>query len=284
MRISERKLSAFFKKHHTIFVSVALALYSLHLALTYQKDVPRGYIVRETLSVMVTPVERLILAVRGGAVGAWSRYVFLVGLTDENAELQRRILELQDENNRLKEEAASGRRLKDIFEYADAAPFNATAASVTAYGAGLWSRTVTINKGAAAGMDKDLAVITSSGVVGRVIEAGTRSSTVLLATDVRSAIDVFVERSRTKGVVEGNGEDGLILKYIRLDDDVSVGDRILTSGIAGVFPKGLVVGEVVRIEKSKDNFFKYIEVRPAANLATVEDVIVVTDTGFHSND
>ncbi|MBI5886427.1 MAG: rod shape-determining protein MreC [Deltaproteobacteria bacterium] len=284
MRISERKLSLFLKRHHLILVSFLLALYSLHLALTYQKDVPRGYIVRQTLSAIVTPLERLILGTSSTVTGAWSHYVFLIGLNDENAELKKQVESLRSENDRLKEDVALNLRLRELFNYREAVPWHSTAAGIVAYDGGLWARTVTINKGASDGMVKDLAVISPEGVMGRVIEPGASTSTVLLAIDVRSDIDVFVERTRIKGVAEGNGADGLALKYIMLDDDVRVGDRILTSGITGIFPKGLVVGEISKIEKSKDNFFKTIEVRPAMRLSTLEEVSVVTDTGFYSRD
>lgn len=284
MRISERKLSHFVKRHHISFVALFLALYSLHLALTYQKDVPRGYIVRQTLSVIVTPLEKLMLDAHSAVAGTWSRYVYLVGLNDENAELKRQVTTLRSENDRLKEAAALDARLREIFKYREAVSWHLTAAGIVAYNGSLWARTVTVNKGASDGFVKDLAVITPAGIVGRITEAGIYTSTVLLATDVRSDVDVFVERTRIKGVAEGNGSDGMILKYIMLDDDVQVGDRILTAGITGIFPKGLVVGEVSKIDKSKDNFFKSIELRPAVRFSTLEDVSVVTDTGFVSKD
>lgn len=284
MRISERKLSQFFKRHLLVFVSLFLALYSLHLALTYKKDLPRGYIVRQTLAVIVTPLERLMLGVRSTLAETWSHYFFLVGLMDENAELKRQVMTLRSENDRLKEAVALDLRLREIFKYRETVPWRSTAAGIVAYNGSLWAQTVTVNKGVSDGIVKDLAVITPAGVVGRIVELGTETSTVLLATDVRSDIDVFVERSRIKGVVEGNGSDGMILKYIMLDDDVRIGDRILTAGITGIFPKGLVVGEISGIGKSRDNFFKFIEVRPAVRFSTLEDLAIVTDTGFTAKD
>ncbi|OGQ51840.1 MAG: rod shape-determining protein MreC [Deltaproteobacteria bacterium RIFCSPLOWO2_02_FULL_53_8] len=284
MRISERKLSHFFKRHHLLFVSLFLALYSLHLALTYQKDIPRGYVVRQTLAVIMTPLEKLLLGSQRAAAETWSHYFFLVGLKEENDELKRQVVELRSENDRLMEAAALDLRLRELFQYKEAVPWHSTAAGIVAYTGSLWAQTVTVNKGASDGMVKDLAVITPAGVVGRIVEAGMSTSTVLLAIDVRSDIDVFVERTRLKGVVEGNGSDGMVLKYIMLDDDVVVGDRILTAGITGIYPKGLVVGEIIKIEKSRDNFFKFIEVRPAVRFSTLEDVAVITDTGFFAKD
>jgi rod shape-determining protein MreC len=84
-----------------------------------------------------------------------------------------------------------------------------------------------------------------------------------------------VQRTRVKGVVEGNGFDGLTLKYVRQLDDVTLGDRIVTSGFSGLFPKGLVIGEVTRVEKGADNFFKDIRVNPGVEFKKLEEVLLV---------
>ena len=143
-----------------------------------------------------------------------------------------------------------------------------------------WTRTVMIDKGSSGGIEKDHGAIASGGVVGRIIEVNAGSSRVLLTTDLRSNIDVIIERSRVKGVVEGNGTDGLVMKYVRQVDEVQVGDQVITSGLSGVFPKGLVVGEVTRVEKSGDNFFKHVEVRPAVDLGKLEEVLVLRERFF----
>jgi len=85
----------------------------------------------------------------------------------------------------------------------------------------------------------------------------------------------MVERTRVRAIAEGNGKDGLILKYVRQLDDVKVGDTIITSGFSGLFPKGLVIGEVTAVKKGRDNFFNHIEVTPSVDFKTLEDVLVV---------
>ncbi|MBI5970044.1 MAG: rod shape-determining protein MreC [Deltaproteobacteria bacterium] len=280
MSISERTISSYLKKHQIVIASIFLALYSLHLALTYKQDIPRGYIVKGAVYYAAYPVQRLLIGTKSAVAGAWSHYVYLIGTAEENDELKKNISALRSENNRLREEINLSRRLKDLLEYRDAAKFDTTGANILSYNANDWSRTVLINKGKDDGIRKDLAVITPAGVVGRVIETGGKTGSVLLNTDSRSNIDVYVQRTRVKGVAEGNGNGGMALKYIRLDDDVMVGDMLLTSGISGIFPKGLPVGEIVRIEKGKDNFFIYIEARPAVDFKTLEDVLVVTESGF----
>lgn len=277
MPIAERNLSDLLKRHRVTIVSALLALYSLHLALTYKKDVPRGAVVYEAVSFVITPIQRAALAAQMAVKGLWTDYVFLVGAADENTLLKSRVLSLENENMRLKDEVLLGRRLKSTLEFMDDAGFNSKAASITGFTSTPWARTITINKGASSGLGKDMAVISASGAVGRIIETASSASTVLLLTDARSDIDVYVERTRIKAVIEGSGEDSLILKYIRIDDDVTLGDVVITSGLIGIFPKGVAVGEVVKIEKSRDNFFKYIEVKPKVDMKTLEEVVVVTD-------
>jgi len=280
MRISERTISSYLKRHQIVISAVFLALYSLHLALTYKQDVPRGYIVKGAVYYAAYPVQRMILGVKGAVTGAWSHYVYLIGTAEENDELKKNLSALRSENNMLKEEINLSKRLKDLLEYKGTAGFDTTGAAILSYNAKDWSRTVLINKGKDDGIRKNLAIITPAGVVGRVIETGGKTSSVLLNTDARSNIDVYVRRTRVKGIAEGNGSGGMTLKYIRLDDDVAVGDMLLTSGISGIFPKGLPIGEIVRIEKDKDSFFVYIEARPIVDFKTLEDVLVVTESGF----
>lgn len=277
---SERYIVTFLKRHQITLASLLLALFSLHLALTDRKEVARGFILKEVLSITVTPMQRLVLAVSDGVAGIWSDYIFLTGVGQENGSLKNTVLSLQEENNRLREEVSLNNRLRDVLAYKESVPFKTVAASITGFNMDRWARTVTISKGSKEGIAKDLAVISLEGVVGRVIEVNRHTSRVLLTTDLRSDIDALVQRTRVKGVIEGSGTEGLIFKYIRQVDDVQIGDTVVTSALSGVFPKGLVIGEVTKIEKGRDNFFKYIEVRPKAEVRKIEEVLIVTETGF----
>ncbi len=284
MRTLERSLKSFLKKHHIALVSIFLALFSLHLALTDKKEGVRGgLIVKDLLTVAVSPLERLILGGYNSVAGVWNNYIYLTGVKEENDSLKNVVLSLQEENQKLKEEVRLNERLNEILNYKEDTGFNIVTAGIIAFDIDGWARTITLNRGSVEGLRKDMAVLSPTGVVGRIFDVGSRTSRAILSTDPRSNIDVLVERSRVKGVAEGNGTGGLILKYIRQVDDIQVGDQILTSGISGVFPKGLVIGEVTRIEKGKDSFFKYVEVRPKVDPQSIEQVLVVTDTDFSSN-
>ncbi|MBI2413208.1 MAG: rod shape-determining protein MreC [Deltaproteobacteria bacterium] len=281
---SQRNVVSFLKKNQIIIASLVLALFSLHLALTGRQEVERGFVLREILSRTVSPMQRLMLGIQDSVKGVWSGYINLVDVQERNEELKKALTLVTEDNLRLKEEINLNARLKSILEYKDQLPHKSKAAVIIGFNKEPWARTVTIDKGSADGIAKDLAVISPLGVVGRVIDVSTHTSTVLLGSDLRSNIDVIVQRSRIKGVAEGNGTDGFLLKYIRQVDDVQLGDLVLTSGLSGVFPKGVAVGEVVKIEKGRDNFFKSIEVRPSVNIQRVEEVLVVTETGLYAEE
>lgn len=282
--MSERHIVSILKRNRILLASVALALFSLHLALTDRRDTTRGFVLKEALSALASPLQRAVLATEHTIKDVWSDYIYLVEVKDENEELKKALLRLQEENNSLREDVFQNARLKQVLDYKENAGFTTIAAGIMGQDLEGWTKTITINKGSSEGVVRDQSVISPLGVVGRVIEVTSHSSKVLVNLDVRSDIDVLVQRSRVKGVVEGTGNETLILKYIRQADDVQVGDLILTSGFSGTFPKGLVVGEVVKIEKSRENFFKYVEVRPKMDIQRLEEVLLVKDSGFFTKE
>jgi rod shape-determining protein MreC len=275
-RPDKSKVGFFIKSNRVALVSVLLLLFSLHLVLTDKSEARRGLLIKDLLAVALSPVQNAMTASYNAVTGVMNDYIFLVAVRKENDALKNTVRTLTDENNQLLEETHLGERLKQVVAYKDEAPFSTTVARIQAFSIDRWSKTMTIAKGAGDGIEKDMAAITHLGVVGRVIEVNPSTSRVLLSTDPRSNIEAIVQRTRVKGVVEGNGTDGLTLKYIRELDDVNLGDRIVTSGFSGLFPKGLVVGEVRKIEKGEDNFFKNIRVEPSVSFKKLEEVLIVT--------
>jgi rod shape-determining protein MreC len=122
-----------------------------------------------------------------------------------------------------------------------------------------------------------MAVVTSEGVVGRVIEVSLHTAKVLLITDPNSAMDVIVQRSRTQGIMEGKVEEVCVLKYVQKNEDVQVGDKVITSGLGGIFPKGLVTGTVTKVERKRPGIFQYIEVTPSVDFSRLEEVLILKE-------
>jgi rod shape-determining protein MreC len=119
-----------------------------------------------------------------------------------------------------------------------------------------------------------MAVIAPAGVVGRVVVSSLRAAKVQLLIDRNAAAGAIIERSRAQGVVVGGGDGRLLLEYMSEGFDVTVGDDVVTSGIDGIYPKGLVIGKVDDVEKS-GAAYRRISVRPAVNFSALEEVLVV---------
>ncbi len=275
---------SFIKRHQVIVAALILCLFSLYLVSGSKKGGGGAFIVKNVLSVASSPIRKSLIYVQTSVGNVWGGYIYLVGLKDENLALKKTLIATKEENNKLKEDIELTRRLKKLLKFKKNSPLKTVAAAVlgkSAYGlSGNWTRILVIDKGAKDGLKKDMPVMSPEGTLGRIIHAEPGTSTVLLLTDPRSNIDVIISRTRTKGVLEGgSGETGLTLKYIRELDDVKTGDRVITSGLSNIFPKGLVIVKVSRAERGSDNFFKYIELRPSVEINKIEEVMVVTGGG-----
>ncbi|HHD11108.1 MAG TPA: rod shape-determining protein MreC [Deltaproteobacteria bacterium] len=269
---------SFIRRHQIILSAFLLCLISLHIAVNAERGIGGEVIVRGVVSTISKPFQKGFLALYSVFDRVWSNYVYLVGVKEENRALKESLHKLLEENNRLREELLLTARLKEILKYRARLGIESVAAEVIGYssfGAAGWIKTATLDKGSRDGIKVDMAVVSPRGVVGRIIEVTATTSTVLLITDPRSSIDAVVQRTRIKGLLEGTGSRTLRLKYIRQLDDVKPGDVLVTAGLSGIFPKGLALGRITRVEKGKDNFFKYIEAEPMAPLDNLEEVLII---------
>jgi len=204
-------------------------------------------------------------------------YIFLSRVQEENKDLKRIISALREENNRLQEALLTDERLKKLQSWQSEHPYFSQMAQVYARGPSSWFKTVLINKGEDDGVTKDMAVATSEGVVGRVIEVSADTAKVLLIIDTNSAVDVILQRTRAQGILEGKIEEACILKYVQKNEEVQAGDQVITSGLGGIFPKGLVVGTVTNVDRKRPGIFQYIEVAPAVDLSKLEEVLILRE-------
>jgi len=217
---------------------------------------------------------------RGGAgavdavTSLWSGYVDLRGMRAENQQLRQ---QLADAHIRLQQERALAQRsaeLATLLELRGRISLETTAADVLAASATPDFRTVTISKGTSSGLRPDMAVLSSDGVVGRVIVPSARAAKVQLLIDRNAAAGALVERTRAQGVAMGTGEDTLQLQYVLGTSDVKVGDVVVTSGIDGIYPKGFVIGRIEFVEKAGGSY-REVRVRPAVDFTSLEEALVV---------
>ena len=137
------------------------------------------------------------------------------------------------------------------------------------------SRSIYVDKGTANGVEKDMAVITAEGVVGKVLRAFGSTSQVLLINDQSSGVGAILDKSRLQGVVKGTSTGDVILENVMTDESVAAGERVVTSGGDQIFPKGLTVGTVMKVSPGADLFLN-IRLTPSANLSRLEEVLVIT--------
>lgn len=213
-------------------------------------------------------------AVSWAGAGTFSLAGMLVPPLRSGSDLLAENLRLRAELARLEEYRLENERLKRLLAFAEAQQSQGQAARVIGADATSWFSTVTIDKGSEQGLTEGMAVINDQGLVGRIVRCAARSSRVLLVTDASSAVATLVERTRTRGVARGTGE-GLTLDYVALPEDVEPGDVIVTSGLGGVFPKGLPVGTVMAVTRGGFGMFQTITMTPAVDVTRIEEVLVI---------
>jgi rod shape-determining protein MreC len=164
--------------------------------------------------------------------------------------------------------------LQQLLDMKAAIPLTTTSASVIAGGASPEFRTISIDKGRGDGLTPDMAVLAPAGVVGRVILPATRASKVQLLIDRDAAAGAIVERTRAQGIVVGTGTDRFRMDHVPSAADIKVGDRLVTSGIEGIYPKGFVIGQIESVNRQAGEFTD-VMVRPAVEFSALESVLVV---------
>jgi rod shape-determining protein MreC len=223
----------------------------------------------------VSPLEKALLWFQNGVGNIWSNYVYLRGVRQENRDLKFEIERLRLEQVRLSDDAQQARRLQALLGFRETYIAKTVAAQVIGTSGSEQSRSIYIDKGTSAGVDKDMAVITADGLVGKVLRAFGSTSQVLLINDQSSGVGVILDKTRLQGVIKGTAAGEVILEKVMTDEQVSPGDRIVTSGGDQIFPKGITVGTVMKVSPGADLFLN-IRVKPSASLSRLEEVLVIT--------
>jgi rod shape-determining protein MreC len=224
----------------------------------------------------ITPFERVLVWAQNGTGNIWHNYFYLRGVRAENRQLKDQIEQMRLEQVRLSEDAAQARRLQSLVAFKEQFISRTVAAQVIGSSGSDLSRTVYIDKGENAGIKRDMAVMTADGIVGKVLVAYASVSQVLLISDQSSGVGALLEKTRLQGVLRGTANGEVVLERVMSDEQVPVGETVLTSGGDQIFPKGLPIGVVTKVGNGKDLFLN-ITVKPAANLSKLEEVLVLVE-------
>ena len=225
----------------------------------------------------VAELQRVATGVISGASDRWQQYVLLQDVRGENEQLRSEMGVLQLELQQERALAQEARTLQALLDMKKATPLATISAAVIAGGASPDFRTLTIDKGTRQGILGDMAVVAPAGVVGRVVTPSVRAAKVQLLIDRNAAVAGLVERTRAQGLVVGTGENRLQMEYVPGTADIRVGDRVVTSGIDGIYPKGFLIGQIESVQRGAGDYTKVV-VRPAVELSALEAVLVVSSS------
>ena len=232
---------------------------------------------------ITAPFQKLIKQTTKSTEELWLNYFRLVDVHHENTQLKNEIHALKMANSRYRELLATQERLEELLQFKQTINRPVLAAQVIGRDPTGWFKSVIIDKGKWAGLRLDMPVVNAFGVVGRVVSVSSNYAKVLLIIDQNSAVDCLVQRSRDRGMLKGLMSEICKLDYMAKSNDITVGDIVVTSGLGGVFPKGLPVGRILDVKEISGELFKDIKIRTAVDFSKLEEVLVILEENRSSN-
>ena len=267
-----------FHKKTAIFVVAVLTLF---LLVSVQAQGKYKFVfMEEFITTVLAPVQSIVSNVGFNFRKIGLSTGELMTAYRDNQTLRAENEEIRQNNLNVTEVAAENARLRTMLDYKKASnQYDLVAATVVGRDLGTWNSTIIINRGSADGITKDMPVVTPQGLVGSVVNVYTRVAKVQLILDPRSAVGALVQRpeSRVAAIVEGSSVSPLTPRMVNIarDADIIKSDKLITSGFGGIYPKGLLIGEVIDVVNEEGGLLKYAYLRPAVDFGRLEEVSVV---------
>lgn len=269
---------------NTSLIIIVLVIIGLVALMVYtESGKGKVSIFGNVLGQVVAPVQKSLYSASTYIYNIFSGIGKRRDIKKDYEELKIKAEEQEKELYRLEELEKQNERLKELVKFVDEnEEMVVTGANVIAKNPGNWFNNITIDKGSKHGVDVNMAIVTNQGLVGRVTEVKDSWSKVRTIVDGKSAVSGIIQRNRDNGLLKGNNslgeEDGMCrMIYIPEDSNISPGDKVLTSGIGGIFPKGIYIGEVEKVIKDKRDLYKTAIIRPEVDFQRLEEVLVVTE-------
>ena len=271
-------MDTFLSRYRNLIVLAAI-LFAQIIALAVQvrrpSDEGETRLIRVWAISAVTPLEKAVVHSQQWVQSLFTTYAYLRGVRRENRKLRAEIEHMKIENARINEDARMARRVQALLGFKEQYVDSTVAAQVIGTSGSEQSRVLYIDKGSNDGIKPDMAVITPTGIVGKIVQTAPEWSQVLPINDQFSGVGAALKDSRLQGILKGAPTGATTLQYIMSDEKVVPGEDVITSGGDRIFPKGLPVGKVVSVEPGKDLFLN-IRVIPSSRLDQLEEVLVVT--------
>lgn len=266
---------SFLWRNRVILTGGALIILSLYLMTGGVLRGDRAAAPARGMLEVLRPVQAGTANFGAGIRSIYHDYLNLVHVREENEKLIAELARVKADQAKMAELEEENRHLAELLELRDALGVDAIAANVIGSDATGISHTIVLGQGSSSGLKPGMAVLSNEGVVGRVIETSPHASRVLLIDDHNSALDGVDQRSRARGIVAGVVDDGVIMKYVDRGQDIKADDTVVTSGLDGIFPRGLLVGTVAGVHREGPGLFLTVQLQPAVHFHELEQVLVV---------
>lgn len=264
-----------------LFIALIAVLLLVILVLVTGGDRSLSFL-ESTFGSVIQPVQTFASNASGAIIDFFQNLFNTTDADKENQQLKIYIAQLEQSMKDLEAIRQENHRLKELLSFIDqTGQLKYVSGSVIGKSQGIWFDTFTINLGRQHGVEKNMPVINQNGLVGRVSEVGATFSKVTALVDATNSVSVMVERTRDNAMVRGtlqagSNSDLLELYYLSSSDvDLLPGDKIVTSGVGGIYPKGITVGEVIEVSRASDSQYNAV-VKPAVDFRHIEEISVIT--------
>ena len=262
------------RKSHWLLAALLLSQLIL-MSLNARNPANEQSIFRTWVMSVFSPIVRVSDAVLSKVTGSFTGLSELRRAKTENGDLKQKVEQLTIELNETREKAKEYEVARTVFGLPPTMPYGQLAANVIARDTSLWFKRLTIDRGTLDGIKRDMPVVTSTGIVGRVISVGPNFAQVQVITDANAGVGVMIQRTRAPGELKGMNNARCEIKNISANEELQEGEIIVTTGLDRIYPKGLVVGTIEHVENDPNGPWKKIIVNPTAQVDRVENVLVL---------
>lgn len=266
-------------KQYRFYIVLFLFILVPVIAIDTSTRAPRDYRFYDRVIVGITsPIQSTVSWCLEQIVSGFQNYLYLFHTHRDNMALLEENRRLLNTIANLRETQQENIRLRRLLQFEEKFNIQGVVARVVAKDVSTEFRSIRINRGESSGIRKSMAVVTNEGIVGRILRTTPNTSDVVTIVDLVSAVDAVVERSRARGIVEGLTDDICQLKFALRTDDIQPGDVLISSGLGGIFPKGVMVGTVSQVNRKPYGITQEVDVRPSVDFSKLEEVMVVLNT------
>ena len=257
-----------------VLVILLLVFFIGYSLLPRQAEVLLQYVGRPVADVLAIPIAGMAYVDQSIREG-WNQYVALQGIYDQNRRLRLQVQELHGQLNQLQERSLTSQRLTVLLDFQSQSGMDTLVARVIGRSASNWYRGIILNKGEQDGVRAEMGLITPGGVVGQIVKVASVTSIALLITDPNVAVTGLTQRTRDEGIIQGTSQGLVRMKYIPPLSSVQKGDAVVTSGITGGFPRGLLIGKVLDVMEQEGDLFQTATISPVVDFGQLEEVLII---------